>query len=136
MADPSQIVTMPPPKGGVYYGWVFVAVCLLLLTLDYGLSNTFVAFFGLAYGAEVPVTPMLTKKCFGAKRMATLVGLFFLAGLISGAGGPIVGGRLFDETGSYQTTFIVVAVVVAVAFIPLLAMKVRDTRALAMVSSS
>jgi MFS family permease len=209
MADPIQSETKSIPKSGFYYGWVIVVVCLLLLTLDYGLYSFgtqivmvhlvnyatdsgltpmkaaalmstlgavsilgrlvtgwigdkmdivtlmlipaavhvlcflfllfarqqfslyfFAAFFGLAYGAEVLATPMLTKRYFGTKRMATLVGLFFLAGLIGGACGPIVGGKLFDATKSYQTTFIVGAVVVAIASIPLFAMKARDRRAL------
>jgi MFS family permease len=68
----------------------------------------------------------MAKKYFGTKAMATLVGVFQLAGGIGGFAGPLIAGRIFDETHSYRIVFIIGAVIVAALSIPILVLKKRS----------
>jgi MFS family permease len=60
------------------------------------------ALIGLGMGGEADVTPYLLAKYFGLRSFSTLYGLTWTAYAIAGAIGPVIMGRAFDVTGSYQ----------------------------------
>jgi MFS family permease len=65
---------------------------------------------GLGMGGEADVTPYLLTRYFGLRSFSTLYGLTWTAYAIAGALGPVMMGKAFDLTGSYQTLLAVLAV--------------------------
>jgi MFS family permease len=61
------------------------------------------ACIGLGMGGEADVTPYLIAKYFGLRSFSTLYGFTWTAYAIAGAIGPVIMGKAFDATGSYQT---------------------------------
>jgi predicted MFS family arabinose efflux permease len=105
--------------GRLITGWLLdrffaphVAVCLFGLSalgtfLLAGAHSLFAgagaaALVGFGMGGEGDVTPYLLSKYFGLKSFSTLYGFTWTAYAIAGAVGPIIMGRAFDATGSYQ----------------------------------
>lgn len=70
---------------------------------------------GLGLGGEADVTPYLLTRYFGLKSFSTLYGFTWTAYAFAGALGPVVMGRVFDVTGSYETLLGVLAGVTLVA---------------------
>jgi MFS family permease len=61
------------------------------------------ALIGFGMGGEADVTPYLLSKYFGLRAFSTLYGFTWTAYAIAGAIGPVIMGKAFDATGSYQT---------------------------------
>ena len=53
-------------------------------------------------GGEADVTPYLLSRYFGLRSFSTLYGLTWTAYAVAGAIGPVLMGRAFDVTGSYE----------------------------------
>jgi cyanate permease len=53
----------------------------------------------------------LLSRYFGLRSFSTLYGLTFAGASVAGAAGPILLGRAFDSTGSYETLLIRLAIV-------------------------
>jgi MFS family permease len=62
----------------------------------------FAVIFGIGYGSMAPLMPYLTADRFGRQVLGSAYGMliFFVAGF-GGSIGPIVGGLIYDRTGSY-----------------------------------
>jgi len=61
--------------------------------------------FGLAYGGVLPLYAVVTRELFGMRRFGTIYGMHSFATSIGMGGGGIVGGYLFDFSGSYFVPF-------------------------------
>ena len=70
---------------------------------------------GLGMGGEADITPWLLAKYFGLRSFSTLYALTWTAYAIAGAIGPVIMGKAFDTTGSYQTLLTELAVLTAAA---------------------
>lgn len=105
--------------GRLLTGWLLdryfaprVAFCLLgiaalgtfLLSGAHSAFNGSVgaALIGLGMGGEADVTPYLISRYFGLRSFSTLYGFTWTAYALAGAVGPVIMGRAFDATGSYQ----------------------------------
>jgi sugar phosphate permease len=77
----------------------------------------FVALYGLGIGASGTLLPIVTRDAFGSASFSVLFGTTNLAYVIGFAIGAPLAGYMFDATGSYQTVFIIVAVIFAVAIL-------------------
>jgi predicted MFS family arabinose efflux permease len=66
---------------------------------------------GFGIGGESDVTPYLFSRYFGLRSLSTLYGVTWVATGLAAAVGPILMGRAFDETGSYETLLVTLAVV-------------------------
>lgn len=106
-------------------GWLYVRLrrpALFALVVSVvaaaGLANllppvsqiTLVAFFalwGLGSGAMVLLPPTLTADTYGQRSLGKLLAFTEVVGGFGSVGGPILGGVLFDSTGSYATPFFV-----------------------------
>jgi MFS family permease len=105
--------------GRLLTGWLLdryfaprVAFCLLAVAalgtfLLAGAHSAFMGFLGAAcigigMGGEADVTPYLVAKYFGLKSFSTLYGFTWTAYAIAAAIGPVIMGKAFDATGSYQ----------------------------------
>jgi predicted MFS family arabinose efflux permease len=62
---------------------------------------------GFGMGGEADVTPYILSRYFGLRAFAMLYGLTWTAYAAAGAIGPVLMGRAFDATGSYQTLLVV-----------------------------
>ena len=61
------------------------------------------AMIGFGMGGDADVTPYLLSKYFGLRSFSTLYGFTWTAYAIAAAIGPVIMGKAFDATRSYQT---------------------------------
>jgi predicted MFS family arabinose efflux permease len=67
---------------------------------------------GFGVGGEMDVTPYMLSRYFGLRSFSLLYSLTWIAIATAGAVGPILMGRAFDLTGSYQTLLVRIAVAI------------------------
>lgn len=80
---------------------------VLLIALAYA--------FGVAFGGGAPVITTMTAEFFGLRSLGVLMGtMMALMGTI-GAGGPLLGGAMFDLTGSYAPAYFIGAALLLTA---------------------
>ena len=92
-----------------------------------GMGLVAAALIGFGMGGEQDVTPYLLSRYFGLRSFSMLYGFTWTAYAIAGAIGPVLMGRAFDATGSYQTLLVTLAAAtVAVAALMLLLPRYRD----------
>jgi MFS family permease len=86
--------------------------CVLLAgvqTFTMGIVAALLIGFGTA--GETDVVPFLFTRYFGLRSCSTLYGLAWIASALGAAAGPMLMGRAFDATGSYEALLVGVAVV-------------------------
>jgi MFS family permease len=79
-----------------------IGTFLLAGTSSFTVALVAAALIGFGTGGEVDVIPYLLSRYFGLGSLATLYGLAWTAFGLAGAAGPVVMGRAFDGTGSYE----------------------------------
>jgi MFS family permease len=72
---------------------------LLVFTLTYG-------FF---YGGKITNIPGLIGSFFGTKSLGEIIGIIHAVSLTGGIIGPVLGGYIFDRSGSYRLAFLIAA---------------------------
>ena len=97
--------------------WLFRATAIWMLYL-------FAAVFGFAYGGCVPQLPVIAGEIFELKSIGAIVGVQMLGVAIGGAIGPLLGGYVFDVTGTYYFAFIVSSICTILALILLAFIRV------------
>jgi len=85
---------------GTGFIWLLVAGELWMLYI-------FAIIFGLAYGEILCMMSLLPAELFGLRSQGAILGVTIFASTIGGSIGPVVAGRIFDITGSYQIAFII-----------------------------
>jgi hypothetical protein len=74
-------------------------------TLPQGIAAA--ALIGAGMGAEADITPFMLSRYFGLRSFSTLYGFTWTAYAAAGALGPLLMGRAFDLTGSYERLLLV-----------------------------
>jgi len=89
-----------------------VGTGLLIGAHTAGVLYLFAVIFGFGYGSMAPLMPYLTADRFGRRVMGSAYGMliFFVAGF-GGSIGPIIGGVIYDRTGSYVNAWLLNLVV-------------------------
>jgi MFS family permease len=87
---------------------------------------------GLGMGGEADVTPYLISRYFGLRSFSVLYGVTWTFYAVAGAIGPVLMGKAFDVTGSYeallaQLAFATLAVAMLMLFLPRYALSRRVT---------
>jgi MFS family permease len=84
--------------------------------------GAFAAFLiGFGTSGETDVAPYLLSRYFGLRSFSTLYGLTWMSHATAAAVGPVLMGRAFDATGSYETVLVRLSIVaVSVAGLMLL----------------
>ena len=79
-----------------------VSMFILYKANTVGVLYVFALIYGFGYGSLAPVMPYLVSDRFGRHTLGTVFGLmnFFATG-VGGGLGPILGGVIYDKTGSY-----------------------------------
>ena len=107
-------------------GFLLMAVGMFLLcrATNVIMLYAFAMFYGFGYGSIAPVTPYLISDRFGRQVLGGTYGLLTLFSTgIGGALGPILGGFIFDKTGSYRPGWIMNTVFLLIASLLILALK-------------
>jgi cyanate permease len=98
--------------GRVWFGLLVVASAgTLLLARAESLTAGVLAagLIGLGMGGEADVTPYVLTRYFGLRSFSMLYGLTWTFYAVAGAIGPVLMGRAFDLTGSYETVLLQLA---------------------------
>ena len=90
----------------------------------------FAVVFGLAYGGWAAMISVVVAELFGLSSLGVILGVVLIGVTTGEATGPVLAGRIFDITGSYQTAFIVCATLSIIAIILASLLKpISDVRA-------
>ena len=87
--------------------YLLVALCIPLLflarrpTVAWG----FAVLFGLAMGADYMLIPLVTAECFGIGGLGKLLALIIMGYSVGQWMGPVLAGRIFDATRSYDAAW-------------------------------
>jgi MFS family permease len=72
-----------------------------------------VPIYGFSHGGFFTVMSPTVAEYFGLQAHGAIFGLILFFGTIGGAAGPILAGRVFDLTNSYDPAFLALAVLAA-----------------------
>jgi MFS family permease len=94
--------------------------CVLLIALiwlqfaqELWMLYLFALIYGFAHGGFFAIVSPLMAELFGMTSHGTNLGMLFFLGLMGGTVGPIVTGRIFDVTHSYELAFFILSVAAA-----------------------
>ena len=73
------------------------------------------AFTGLCYGTIFTLMPAATADFYGIRNLGVNYGLVFTAFGVAAVTGPVLGGKIFDSTGSYALSYTISAVMLLAA---------------------
>ena len=90
---------------------VIAALGTFLLSRAHSLATGVAAtmLIGAGMGGEADITPYLLSRHFGLRSLSTLYGFTWTFYAVAGALGPVLMGRAFDATGSYETLLVTLA---------------------------
>jgi MFS family permease len=83
----------------------------------------YVALFGVAFGAVLPMRAVVMSRRFGGALYGRLMGLQYTLLALAMAGGPAIAGALRDLTGTYATAWLGAATLLVLATPPILLVK-------------
>jgi MFS family permease len=90
----------------------------------------FVVFFGIGFGAPIPMTSALVREYFGRVRLGTIIGLVMGVMMVGQIAGPPLAGWVFDTYGSYQGAWFAFAGVIVFGIVSLLTAPSANQRML------
>ena len=113
-----------------------LAICLIMLVLAMfwllGVANIwmfylFAGVFGFSYAGCVPQLPIIAGELFELRSLGTIVGVQMFGVAVGGAIGPVLGGYVFDVTGTYYIAFLVsgISIIFALALLPMIRLPKR-----------
>jgi MFS family permease len=143
------IVGLTSSVGKVSFGWFCdrirdakyaAALGFFFMAIGTGLlieANTavvlylFAVFYGFGYGSMAPVMPFLITDRFGRQVLGSAYGVLvlFVAGC-GGSMGPVIGGFVYDRTGSYVYAWVLnltLLIIISVLILTLKPAKAKDT---------
>lgn len=94
----------------ILYALRAVAIlALVAVPASPAVALTFGLVMGLLWLGTVPLTTSLVGQIFGTRYMTTLFGFVYFTHQIGAALGVYLGGRIFDDTGSYDLVWLIAA---------------------------
>lgn len=87
--------------GWLYFARGVLVVALLVLPLTPSTALLFAVGMGVTWLATIPLTGGLVATLFGPQYMATLYGFVFFGHQLGASCGALIGGLVFDATGTY-----------------------------------
>jgi MFS family permease len=79
----------------------------------------FIVFWGIGFGASIPVRFSMLADYFGRRHFGTIMGIMMTFSTVFGVIGPIFVGWMFDVRGNYREPYLILAVSILVT-IPLI----------------
>jgi MFS transporter, OFA family, oxalate/formate antiporter len=83
----------------------------------------FAVIYGFAHGGFFTVVSPTVAELFDTGSHGVLFGIVLFCGTIGGAIGPLLGGYIFDLTGSYQTLFFILTGVTVIGFVLIIMLR-------------
>ena len=77
----------------------------------------FATLYGIAHGAFYTLISPMLAELFGLRSLGIILGVVSFSGTVGGSIGPVLSGRIFDITSSYQPAFLVCLALSVVAII-------------------
>jgi MFS family permease len=101
-----------------------IAMGLLIRADTAAVLYLFAVIFGIGYGSMAPLMPYLTADRFGRQVLGSAYGMliFFVAGF-GGSIGPVIGGLIYDRTGSYVNAWLLNLVLLMAISVLILTLK-------------
>ncbi len=112
-----------------------LVICIIMLFCSFvwlQLASTawmlflFAVIYGFAHGGFFTVVSPMVAEWFGTGSHGMLFGIVLFCGTLGGSVGPLVAGRIFDVTGSYQMVFLILTGLTVIGFA--LMMRLRPVR--------
>jgi len=82
-----------------------VALLWVMVAKEVWMFYLFAVVFGFGYGGLAALMSPVPAELFGLRSLGTIVGAVMCSFTIGGAIGPVLAGRIFDVTGSYNPAF-------------------------------
>jgi len=89
----------------------------LMVAREKWMLYLFAVVLGFGYGALSPLVSPMVAELFGLSSHGAIFGVTFLWGTTGEAIGPVLAGRIFDVTGSYQWAFLLCAAISIIGII-------------------
>ena len=111
---------------------IAMGICILTMTVsllwlqvsrELWMLYLFAVLNGFAHGAFFTSISPLVADYFGLKMQGSILGVVFSCGPVLGSLGPILAGRLFDLTGSYNQPFLICAGFTITALVMIILLK-------------
>jgi len=100
-----------------FVGILIIALGMLILSMPPDATRLFLyaVVFGFGYGSFAPLMPVLISEQFGRRILGSAYGTmnFFVMG-IGGGLGPVAGGFVFDQLGSYHYVWLFCVIILVV----------------------
>ena len=97
---------------------IFIAsFAWLQLVKSSGALILFTLVYGFAHGGFYAIISPLVAEFFGTRSHGTILGIVIFIASVGGAIGPILTGRIFDKTASYQAAFLVMLALVVMGLV-------------------
>lgn len=84
--------------------------------------------YGLAHGGFFTAISTIVAEVFGIAAHGAIFGLVVFSGTTGGAIGPVIAGKMFDLSGSYDQVFTMITVVSCISFLLMLLLKPVDKK--------
>ena len=99
-------------KNVMALSYLLMALCIPLLFLARRPTAVwgFAVLFGLAMGADYMLIPLVTAECFGISGLGKLLALIIMGYSVGQWMGPVLAGRIFDATRSYDAAWAMMTV--------------------------
>ena len=97
--------------------WGLLLCCLVCTLMLFWLVSVrtlwmllvFAIFYGFFYGGKITTLPGLIGYYFGTRSLGGIIGTIHALSLGGGIIGPVLGGYVFDLSGSYRIAFLIAA---------------------------
>jgi MFS family permease len=87
------------------YALVSAAIPLLYFVSAPGVIYVFAVAFGIAFGGDYMIIPLMAADLFGLKVMGRVMGIILTADGLAEALAPMLVGYLYDRSGNYANGF-------------------------------
>ena len=92
---------------GICFLVLLVTLTLLQVSTDPRLLFVFAPIYGIAHGGVFAIASPSVAHYFGMRSHGTIFGFVLFFGTLGGTVGPLLSGRIFDVTGSYDIAFMI-----------------------------
>lgn len=106
----------------IYFLRALAILALLMLPKTELVVLAFAGVMGILWLSTVPLTTGIVAQVFGVRYMATLFGIVFLSHQLGSFLGVWLGGRIYDQTGSYDAIWyagVVLGLLAALVHLPI-----------------
>lgn len=116
------------PKYSALLGYLVMACGMLVLlnVRTVGMLYVYALILGFGYGSLAPMFPILVSDRFGRGTLGTVYGMMtFFTSCLAGTIGPVLGGVIYDISGSYRWAWWLNIAVLILISLCILALKPR-----------